>query len=147
MAMLSKLKKLLGLGGSSRSDAGTSVPVEREPEAETERAVKTSSPFEATEPDDTGRGVESVDDLSTDDEPIEAAEPAVEPDDDTSPAAGSTDDVQSLDGIGPAYADKLGEAGVHTVGDLAGADAEALAEETGLGAGRIASWIERANAR
>ena len=58
--------------------------------------------------------------------------------------ATSAEPVDALDGIGPAYAERLGEAGVDTVADLAAADAADLAERTGLGDGRVAGWIERA---
>ncbi len=52
--------------------------------------------------------------------------------------------VEELTGIGPAYAGRLTEAGVDSVADLAGADADDLEEATGIGAGRIEGWIEQA---
>lgn len=112
MAILSKLKALVGLDGGDRSTGGTAVDVEREPATESERAVK--EPSEA----------------STD-----GSDPAME---------GADEPVDSLSGIGPAYAERLAEAGVETVGDLASADAASLADETGLGEGRVTDWIERA---
>lgn len=59
-------------------------------------------------------------------------------------SAGS-DQVTSLSGIGPAYGERLAEAGIENVGDLRDADAAALADETGLSEKRVARWIERAN--
>ncbi|MFB6352707.1 MAG: helix-hairpin-helix domain-containing protein [Halobacteriales archaeon] len=115
MALISRLKALLGLDGGRRRSREAAVTVEREPAADAERAVKESpatSPAEASD------------------------EPA--------PAEASDDPVQSIKGVGPAYADRLAEAGVETVGDLAAADAAALAEETGIGEGRVSGWIERA---
>jgi polyhydroxyalkanoate synthase len=55
-------------------------------------------------------------------------------------------DVQSIDGIGPTYAERLREAGLGTVTELAGADAEAVAEAAGVGVGRAENWIEQAQA-
>ena len=55
--------------------------------------------------------------------------------------------VEEIKGIGPAYAERLGEAGVHTVSDLADADAADLGEATGLGENRVRGWIDRAKAR
>ena len=52
-----------------------------------------------------------------------------------------------MKGIGPAYAERLRDAGVADVTELAKADADQLADETGLSAKRISSWIERAQAR
>ncbi|MFC7080914.1 helix-hairpin-helix domain-containing protein [Halorussus caseinilyticus] len=52
-----------------------------------------------------------------------------------------------MKGIGPAYAQRLQDAGVADVTELAKADAEQLSEETGLSDKRISSWIERAQAR
>lgn len=115
MAILSKLKALVGLDSGGRGGSGTSVTVEREPAAESERAVKEP----ATETADASAGEADVG--SDADEPVD-----------------------TISGIGPAYAERLGEAGIETVGDLAAADAAALAEETGLGEGRVTGWIERA---
>ncbi|MFC6988125.1 helix-hairpin-helix domain-containing protein [Haloplanus sp. GCM10025708] len=50
-----------------------------------------------------------------------------------------------LKGIGPAYAERLGDADVYTVGDLRDADAAELAAATDLSETRVSRWIERAN--
>ena len=52
-------------------------------------------------------------------------------------------ELESIEGIGSAYADRLREAGVADGADLATADVEALAEETGIGEARIRTWVER----
>lgn len=54
------------------------------------------------------------------------------------------DHVESISGIGPAYAKRLGDAGIESVAQLAAADADALADETGVSAKRIGRWIDRA---
>jgi len=119
MGIISKLKSLLGGG----ADRGTPVAVERDPEAADERAVKgLDEEVDHRLPDDAaGAGEASAD---ADGEPVDAVK-----------------------GIGPAYAETLADAGVETVEQLAAADAEALAEATGLGAGRVGEWIERAKVR
>jgi predicted flap endonuclease-1-like 5' DNA nuclease len=53
-------------------------------------------------------------------------------------------DLEEIKGIGPTYADRLSKAGYETVADLAGADAEAVAEAAQTGEGRASDWIERA---
>ncbi|CCQ35316.1 uncharacterized protein Nmlp_1105 [Natronomonas moolapensis 8.8.11] len=53
--------------------------------------------------------------------------------------------VQTINGIGPAYADRLGNAGVETVPELREADAVSLAEATDISKKRISRWQERAD--
>ncbi|MFB6360753.1 MAG: helix-hairpin-helix domain-containing protein, partial [Halobacteriales archaeon] len=60
---------------------------------------------------------------------------------------GSREAVDSLSGIGPAYSERLNDAGIETVGDLAAADAPTLDEATGIGEGRLEEWVERASSR
>jgi predicted flap endonuclease-1-like 5' DNA nuclease len=52
--------------------------------------------------------------------------------------------VDSLSGIGPAYAARLAEVGVETVGDLVETGAETVGAETDLSEKRVAGWIEQA---
>ena len=135
MGIIAKLKSVLGVGRDGRDrrdDRRTTVAVEREPTADAPAEAETTA-----EPAATGeravKGVEEpsdVEELSDDQAPDEDGEP-----------------VDSIKGIGSAYAGRLEEAGVHTVSDLARADAEELAAATDLGAGRVGNWIERAKAR
>ena len=60
---------------------------------------------------------------------------------------GPTVELESIEGIGSAYAERLREAGVADGTDLATADVDALAEETGIGERRIRGWIERVGER
>lgn len=55
-----------------------------------------------------------------------------------------TRDLETVEGIGSAYAERLTDAGVTDTAKLVDADPEALAAETDIAAGRIRSWIERA---
>jgi predicted flap endonuclease-1-like 5' DNA nuclease len=119
MPLISKLKAVLGIGSSRRRSRGTPVRVEQEVDAGSERAVKEpATEFDADPATDTGP-----------------------------PAEGSEEPVDSLSGIGPAYSERLSDAGIETVGDLAAADASTLDEATGIGEGRVEDWIERAKNR
>ena len=68
------------------------------------------------------------------------AEPAADVEDADEP-------VDTVKGIGPAYADRLRDAGVETVGDLAAADPEDLADQVDLSAKRVGRWVDSANDR
>jgi predicted flap endonuclease-1-like 5' DNA nuclease len=59
-------------------------------------------------------------------------------------ASGSDESVDVLNGIGPAYAERLENAGIETVGELAAADAATLAEDADIAEGRIQGWIDQA---
>lgn len=98
--------------------------------------------------DDEDAAAEDATEVAEDgaDEPDESAG-AAEPAEDDGPATdGPTVDesVDTISGIGPAYATRLGDAGVETVGDLVEADATALASDTGISEKRIGRWIEAA---
>jgi polyhydroxyalkanoate synthase len=68
--------------------------------------------------------------------------------DDTSSDADSADlddrDLDQIPGIGPAYADRLREAGVATVSGLAAAEPETLADCIDVPASRVADWVDHA---
>ncbi len=57
------------------------------------------------------------------------------------------DPVETVRGIGPAYADRLGDAGVETVPDLAAADPTALAAAIEVAESRVERWVDRARDR
>ena len=57
------------------------------------------------------------------------------------------DPVETVRGIGPAYADRLGDAGVETVSDLAAADPTALAAAIEVAESRVERWVDRARDR
>ena len=63
----------------------------------------------------------------------------------TGPAEPEGTNLTSVKGIGPAFAARLEDAGVDSIAALAGADAAALAERTGLATGTLAGWIEQAS--
>ena len=57
----------------------------------------------------------------------------------------SGEPVETITGIGPAYADRLDGAGIESVADLAVADAETVGEAIDVSPKRVADWIARAN--
>lgn len=157
MSLLTKIKSVLGLGdgGSERGrDFGDQTvtfggppdeePARRErttPATETERAVKEPG----AEADQTGAvdvGESSVDAAE---EPggVESASEATAS---AADAEEASDPVTDVKGIGPAYAERLAEAGVENIADLAGANAESLEAATDISANRIQRWIDRAQA-
>lgn len=161
MGLIQKLKSALGLDGAQSPEPGTATPgdidvtVEREPSSESEDAVKGtetagSQTGESAEPDAVEPGpVES----STESTPIGEAEPDVgdttagdstEADAANEPSSEPGDPVTDINGIGPAYGQRLADAGVDSVTDLAAADAEELEAETDISANRIQGWIEAA---
>jgi predicted flap endonuclease-1-like 5' DNA nuclease len=114
MPFLSKLKSILGIGGAGPEANRTSVAVDYEPSAESERAVK---------------------------EPVDDNQAAPEPD----PGAAVDEPVDSISGIGPAYRERLAEAGVETIGELRAADVSHLADASDIAETRLEDWIERAH--
>ncbi|MFB6071814.1 MAG: helix-hairpin-helix domain-containing protein [Halobacterium sp.] len=173
MGLLSKLKSMLGMeSDSTTSGSGVDVTVEREPAAESERAVKEpegEAPAEeaseaagdveepvATE-SEAAASTESLVDEEHAEDPTRAAEPAEaaiaedesggESDGESEDEAADGEPVSVVKGIGPAYAERLEEAGIHTVDELADADPEDVAERTDLSAKRVGRWVENAQDR
>ena len=98
------------------------------------------------DPDGTGSddpdGTEAGSSDEVDDE-SEAADEVGE-DDAESTADGSTESVETIKGIGPAYAGRLEEVGIETVGELAAADAAEVADGIDVSESRVSDWIGRA---
>jgi serine/threonine protein kinase len=55
-----------------------------------------------------------------------------------------TESIETITGIGPAYADRLDQVGIETINDLAAANTAELAEEIDTSEVRVNHWIERA---
>lgn len=55
------------------------------------------------------------------------------------------DDLKVIQGIGPAYAQRLNEAGISTFYDLATSEPEDTAKRTGLSISLVSKWIDQAN--
>ena len=95
---------------------------------------ETGSEVESETEAETGTEAESE---ASDAEPETEAETGTE-------AESEAADVESIDGIGPTYADRLRSVGIETVADLAAADPEAVAEAANVGVTRAEGWIEQA---
>jgi len=150
MGILDTLLSLLGLGDSSSDDERreTTVSVEREANTDTEAAIKgtdesnaraseAESPVGGTDEATESAGLDDAE--TTDAESVEI--------DDAEESATDAESVEVIKGIGPAYAERLSNAGVNSVADLAAADAAELAEEIDLSETRVGRWIERATDR
>ncbi|MFD1587043.1 helix-hairpin-helix domain-containing protein [Halorientalis brevis] len=108
-------------------DAVTETATDSEPEPEPE-SEPDAEPEPAAESDDEG---DAETDAAADDE----SEPAVD---------GADEPVDTISGIGPAYADRLSDAGIETVGDLVAVEATDVAAETDLSEKRVQRWIDTA---
>jgi len=115
---------------------------EIDPYTESEDAVKGTD----TEPGDAENTADS-DAKESDSESDDEAEATEADEADTAETTDESDAVDTIQGIGPAYSDRLSDAGVETVADLADADPEDLAEATDIGASRIERWVGRADDR
>ena len=128
---------------------GESDAVDEEHEATDDEAVGADAvdeEHEAVGADAVDEESEATDDEATDDAVDEGTtvdDGAGDTETDETAATDGTP-VEQIKGIGPAYAERLGEIGIHTVEDLAGADAAAIAEGTSVGEGRAETWIGRA---
>jgi len=63
---------------------------------------------------------------------------------DEAAGTGADGGLEAIDGVGPTYAGRLRDAGIESVGDLAAADAAALAGEADVSVSRLEDWIEQA---
>ncbi|WP_136689089.1 helix-hairpin-helix domain-containing protein [Halorhabdus amylolytica] len=126
-------------------DDESAATADADDESESAATVDTDESESVTSDDDESESVTSDDDESetiTDETDAETEEG--EESEGTAATSEEAPDVQSIDGIGPAYAERLGEAGIETVADLRAADAPTIAEESGIAESRVSTWIERA---
>lgn len=159
-----------GSDAPETDDAGEPAAAGTDAAASTDSMVEvpSSDPDTAAEPAEAGAGVTehsgtetpateaaeaagpTPDDASTGTDGSSADFEATDegtPDDagDSDPVDDATaDSVETISGIGPAYAERLADAGVETVPQLLDADPSDLAEATGISEKRIAGWLERA---
>lgn len=101
------------------------------------------APSEPERPDTSGDTTDGADDatgtVDTDD-----SDEADDAPDDTGDAPKQGASVDTINGIGPAYTERLGNAGIETVPELLAADTVSLAEATDISEKRIARWQGRA---
>ncbi|MEF8887912.1 MAG: helix-hairpin-helix domain-containing protein [Haloarculaceae archaeon] len=171
MGLLDRLRSLLGSddGQTRRRQGGSAnVTVEHEPDTASEAAVKGTGEADDNAADgaDAAAAAEAS---STVGSQGDAAEPegAAEDGDGSAEPEGPTDDgdgsaepeegepgesdsdepVDSINGIGPTYAERLEAAGIETVGDLAAADPGTVAEAAEAAESRATDWVEQARVR
>lgn len=152
MSLIDRIKSVLGIGESQTTDheGPAAVTVEHEPEEEqtepeidptpSEQPVESEADVadvieEATESESTEDEVETKV-TEDEEEPEDIAEPESTPEDPIS--------VTEISGIGPKYSERLAEAGIESVSQLAEADSITLSEQTEIGQTRIEAWIEAA---
>lgn len=118
MGIISKLKHALGLTSNSTSHPQDdySPSIHQEPTTQDDSTEPAITESEIQEPDTT----------------IQEEPPS--------------DPVDTIKGIGPSYAERLGDAGINTVDELANADPATLAEQTGIAESRIQNWVDQATA-
>ena len=126
-------------------EPGADADAEAEPEDESPteagpEADEAEADAEAGDVEEADAEAGDVEEADTDD-----AEADAEDDEESEPETGG--DLQDIKGIGPAYADRLSEVGIESIGELADADFEAVADEADLAPGRVEQWVDRANAR
>ncbi|MCU4717731.1 class III poly(R)-hydroxyalkanoic acid synthase subunit PhaC [Halapricum hydrolyticum] len=84
---------------------------------------------------------ETADEAAADETADEAA--ADETADEAAADETAAPDIETVNGIGPTYADRLRAAGIETAGDLAEADPEAVAEAADAPLSRVEDWFEQ----
>lgn len=142
-SILQKIKQVIGLSGAGNGDAEpaesgrTEVTIEREPDRDSPETEASDSTGEATASGTAGAGATDA-----------AAEQASTDTTDATERSGpGSEPTNAIKGIGPTYSERLGEAGIETVADLADADPETVADAAKAGESKAMSWVERANGR
>lgn len=124
---------------ATATDAGASTESLVD-EAETqEHPESRAEPAEAAGP--------GAEDETTDVAEVDPAEEPASPDVDTGDADADGTPVDEVKGIGPAYSDRLAEIGIHSVDQLAAADAEDVAERIAVAEKTVGKWVDRAQDR
>jgi predicted flap endonuclease-1-like 5' DNA nuclease len=124
--------KSTGASGSTGPESKGQVSTEYDPTSESESA--SAAPDVSAEADE-GTEVDGTDDTET----------AADSDSAGPVTDRSTEPVETITGIGPAYGGRLAECGIETVGELAAADAADVAEGIDVSESRVSDWVERAN--
>jgi predicted flap endonuclease-1-like 5' DNA nuclease len=126
--------------GSTAAETESPADPQASPEDRAESPDETSTGTEPEESTDKAEPADTAPEESTDE-----AEPAdTEPEESTDEAEPSPP-VEEIKGIGPTYSDRLADVGIETVTDLAGADAEDVAEAADTSLSRAENWIDRAS--
>jgi predicted flap endonuclease-1-like 5' DNA nuclease len=135
----------------AEADAGASETAEPSEEADAgEEPAPDTAASDTAEPGDAAEAADGPDDADAETaaEPADSAEEVTaeaETDAQAPPDEGpGAEPVTTIKGIGDAYAERLGAAGIETVASLAAADADEIAETADVPRARLERWIERA---
>lgn len=152
MSLLKRLKSFLGLSSPREpaQEEPVAVAVEREASTSTEDGDGAAEPRDVDEPEPTADTGEPASAAGEPDEETETEMSA-----DTTDASDPETEIQEVDdspvtdisGIGPAYSERLANADITTVSELAGADASELAAQIDVSETRLTGWIEAARER
>jgi predicted flap endonuclease-1-like 5' DNA nuclease len=127
-------------GDAAEEGAGVDGTVDVEPDVDSpEPEGETGTTVEAEAETDSGTKPETTSEPD--------ADATADGEDAVAGEGGSDEALRDIKGIGPSYETTLSEAGVETVEELADADADELAEDTGLSTKRLQRWIDRARSR
>ena len=128
---------------SERNDEEVDIEVES-PEDRAQSAVEevADAASEAAEAADDAIEVEVDDGADTEAEEADA-EDAADQAADTEKSGERSDDVDTVSGIGPTYADRLRDAGIRTVEDLTSYDPAELAEITDASPSQARDWLDQ----
>lgn len=152
MGWLDTIRTLLGFDSNDRGEDSSTVAitVEKEPDPESERAVKEADAADADSRDSTGDeadAAETAPEERRSKEEETATDEEVSRDVESEPDDSGEVTLTDIQGIGPAYAERLENAGIEDVDALAAADPENLAERANISENRIQRWIDRATDR
>ncbi|WP_266075983.1 helix-hairpin-helix domain-containing protein [Haladaptatus caseinilyticus] len=115
-----------------------------EPEPEPEELTEEGEVESKSADDERASETDETEPETTDESEMTEPEAAEPESTESEPDVEAGRPLEDVKGIGPAYADRLRNAGVDDAAQLAVADSEELAEKTDLSAKRIEGWIERA---
>ena len=134
-----------GVAAGTDATASTGTLVDEEVGKEPAEAVAGAGGADADGATEGGAGTDGEDAEPTDGTDDAETTGTDEADDADTAADGSTEPVETITGIGPAYGGRLAEYGIETVGELAAADPADVAEGIDVSESRVSDWVERAN--
>lgn len=145
MGLIERIKSVLGFGTSatpSQPGTGRGRPSTDETGSEPDSAGEADNDERDGSTETAGDSSDGVD-VTVEHDPdteTEAAVKGVE----TGAGASADADLEEIKGIGPTYADRLREAGVESVADLATAEVAEVAEASDISESRVQKWVDRA---
>ena len=145
MGLIERIKSALGLGTSTSTSPSQASPSTADGPSPGETTAGDASAADEGDEDREDEQDDGVD-VTVEHEPSTETEDAVKGTD-TADEPASDADLEEIKGIGSTYAERLREAGVADVGELAAADPADLAERADVPAGRLEDWIEQAQSR